>query len=82
MMAEYVTAQTKRAIVKEMADWLEGRQFGVTCAPEADPEIVELATASWAQGYRRAIHELRCAAQEPIVVPDDLSELDELDDGN
>jgi len=81
MRAEYVTAETKRAIVQEMADWLEGRQFGVTCAPDVDPQIAELATASWAEGYRRAIHELRWAAQEPIEVPDDLSELDALDDG-
>lgn len=75
-MSDYVTVQTKRAIVMEMAEWLEGRRFGVTCSPDTDPEIAKIATASWAEGYRRAIHELRWAAQEPVQVPDDLSELD------
>jgi hypothetical protein len=75
-MNDHVTVETKRAIVLEMAEWLEGRRFGVACAPDADPEVAQIATASWAEGYRRAIHELRWAAQEPIEVPDDISELD------
>lgn len=75
-MSEYVTVETKRAIVQEMADWLEGRRFGVTVAPDADPELAKVAAASWADGYRRAIHELRWAAQGPIEIPDDISELD------
>jgi hypothetical protein len=75
-MNNYVPVETKRAIVAEMADWLEGRRFGVTCAADADMEVAKVAAASWAEGYRRAIHELRWAAQEPIQVPDDISELD------
>lgn len=75
-MGEYVTVETKRAIVQEMADWLEGRRFGVTLSPDADPQVAKVAAASWAEGYRRAIHELRWAAQEPVDIPDDISELD------
>lgn len=76
-MSDYVTVETKRAIVLEMASWLEGRRFGVTCDPDADPELAKLAAASWAEGYRRAIHELRWAAAEPVEIPDDISELDD-----
>lgn len=75
-MSSYVPVETKRAIVQEMADWLEGRRFGVSCVAGADMEMAKIAAASWAEGYRRAIHELRWAAQDPIEVPDDISELD------
>ena len=62
----------------EMADWLEGRRFGVTVDPGADVELAKLAALAWAEGYRRAIFELRWAAREDVevIVPDDISELD------
>lgn len=59
-----------------MADWLEHRHFGVTLQPGTDPERGRECAACWAEGYRRAIHELRWAAQEPVIIPDDISELD------
>lgn len=75
-MAEYVTVETKRAIVNEMAAWLEGRNFAVTLQDGADPQLAKVATQAWAEGYRRAIFELRWAAQPPTEIPDDISELE------
>lgn len=59
-----------------MADWLERRQFGVTMLPGMSRRDAEIATLAWTEGYRRAIHELRWAAQPPVVVPDDIRELE------
>lgn len=71
-----LTVEQKRAACLEMADWLEGRRFGVTCAPDVDPALAMAAAGGWQEGYRRAIFELRWAAQEPVVVPDDIGELE------
>jgi hypothetical protein len=71
-----LTVEQKRAACREMADWLEGRRFGVTVDPGADVELAKLAALAWAEGYRRAIFELRWAAREPVVVPDDIGELE------
>lgn len=73
-----VPAETKRAICLEMADWLEGRRFGVTMLPGQTQHDAMLATMAWTEGYRRAIHELRWAAREPETVPDDAREIDGL----
>lgn len=50
----------------------------MTVDPGADVELAKLAAAAWADGYRRAIFELRWAAREDVevIVPDDISELD------
>lgn len=72
----YVPAAVKRAIVREMADWLEGRNFALRVLDETDMDAVILASRCWAEGYRRAIHELRCAAAEPVSIPDDISEIE------
>ena len=58
-----------------LADWLEGRTFEKTASPALDPAVASTVLAAWDEGYRRAIHELRWAAAEPVVVPDDISEL-------
>jgi hypothetical protein len=73
--APYIPDDVLRQAARLMADWLERRRFGVTCAPDADPEIAKIAAASWAEGYRRAIFELRWAARPPEQIPDDISEL-------
>ena len=67
---------TVRAVTREMADWLEGRHFGVRAMLGADPDLAATMAACWADGYRRAIHELRWAAAEPVQIPDDARELD------
>ena len=73
----YVPAEVKRQIVAEMADWLEGRHFQARITGGTDEPLAEIATRCWAEGYRRAIAELRWAAAEPIEIPDDISEIDE-----
>lgn len=72
----YVPAQVKRAIVNEMADWLERRKFKATVTGDIDPETAQKVAYGWAEGYRRAIHELRWAAAEPVQIPDDISEIE------
>lgn len=71
-----LSVEQKRAACLEMAAWLEGRRFGVTLLPGEDPQIAALVAQGWAEGYRRAIHELRWAAMEPEQIPDDIGELD------
>lgn len=72
----FIPAEVKRQIVNEMADWLEQRHFKVTASYTIDPNVAQAATQGWAEGYRRAIHELRWAAAEPVQVPDDISEIE------
>lgn len=72
----FIPAEVKRQIVNEMADWLEGRHFKVTASDGTDERLAYAATQAWAEGYRRAIHELRWAAAEPVTIPDDISEIE------
>lgn len=69
-------AETLRAAALEMADWLERRRFGATAMPGVSARDATIATEAWAEGYRRAIAELRWAAMEPEEVPDDCRELE------
>lgn len=66
----------RRAAWREAADYLEGRTFRATKMAGATDEEARQAAAAWTAGYRRAIHELRSAVMDPVVIPDDLSELD------
>lgn len=62
-----------------MADWLESREFRATISdPDMDPEKAKVYVQMWIAGFRRAIHELRVAAENAPIVPDDASEIDDL----
>jgi hypothetical protein len=74
--AALVTPAPVRAAALLLADWLEHRSYQVLPRPDQDLVLVQVAADGWAQGYRRAIYELRAGAAEPVQVPDDISELD------
>ena len=71
-----LTADQLRAAALLLADWLEHRSYQVLPRPEQDIELVHVAAAGWAQGYARAIFELRAGAAAVEPIPDDISELD------
>lgn len=75
-MMSTIPVDTLREACLQLASWLEGRHFAATVQDGADLEVARVAAAAWTEGYRRAIFELRWAAREPVVVPDDISELD------
>jgi hypothetical protein len=75
MSDHFIPVDVKRQIVREMADWLEGRKFDLSVKQGVDPVVGEMAKANWKEGYARAIFELRAAAMDDVEVPDDISEM-------
>lgn len=71
-----IPAETLREATLQMADWLEQHEFRATAVSGCDPELTESYVRVWVDGYRRAIFELRRVAEPPVVVPDDIGELE------
>lgn len=71
-----VEPEVLRQATLQMADWLEGLEFGATVDGSVSHETAEQLVEAWTAGFCEAIRQLRIVATPPLDVPDDLSELD------
>jgi hypothetical protein len=75
MSLEEIDRETAREFCTKLADSLASAQFRLDLPPEQTPQDYQLYLYAWAQGFNRAIHEIRAYVDYPDEVPDDLSGL-------